>query len=289
MSADSPINLLLIALISVGFLEGVVLHFKRSQGYDWKAYACSVVDGLGRVLFFEGPIVLLIFGPLLSWATSHRVAQMPLDGWTAFLCLFVGEEFFYYWYHRACHRIRWFWAGHKPHHTPEDLLLGHAYRFGWTAALSGSRVFFIPLVLVGFPFEAILSMLYLNLAYQFWVHNTWTPKLGWLEYVLNTPSNHRVHHAVNPEYIDSNFGGVLIVFDRIFGTYVPERDDVPCQYGLLAPVRSRNPIVTSFHEWWMLLRDLRSARSVSDVAGYLFGRPGWKPGREQGLGLVAEP
>ena len=127
----------------------------------------------------------------------------------------------------------------------------------------------------------MLTALLLNLLYQFWLHTDWIPRLGWLEHVLNTPSNHRVHHARNPEYLDANFGGVLIVFDRLFGTYIAERDDVPCEYGTVTPeVSSRNPFVINFAPWIGLFKDLRGARSAHEVWMYTFGPPGWRPNGE---------
>ena len=148
--------------------------------------------------------------------------------------LFVGLEFFYYWYHRTSHTSRWFWAAHSVHHSPNQLNLAAAYRLGWFGKFTGTSLFFTPLVFLGFTPTVVLSALFLNLLYQFWLHADWIPRLGWLEYVFNTPSSHRVHHARNPEYLDANYGGVLIVFDRLFGTYIAERDDVRCDYGLIS-------------------------------------------------------
>ena len=159
-----------------------------------------------------------------------------------------------------------------------NLTLGNAYRFGWTAVWTGSRFFYFPAVLFGFHVHAVFEVLGLNLLYQFWLHNEWMPKLGWIEYVFNTPSHHRVHHAANVEYLDANYGGILIVFDRMFGTFIEERADLPCEYGLVKQVKSQNPLITSFHEWWCLGRDLRSARSLESVVGFLLGAPGWRPG-----------
>ena len=182
------------------------------------------------------------------------------------LLLFVGLEFFYYWYHRTSHTSRWFWMAHSVHHSPNQLNLAAAYRLGWFGKFTGTSLFFTPLVLLGFTPTVVLTALFLNLLYQFWIHADWIPKLGWLEYVLNTPSSHRVHHARNPEYLDANFGGVLIVFDRLFGTYVAERADVPCEYGLVSPaVSSRNPFVVNFEPWIGLAKDLRGARSLGEV------------------------
>ena len=128
-------------------------------------------------------------------------------------------------------------------------------------------------------------MLSLNLLYQFWIHATWIPKLGWLEYVLNTPSAHRVHHAANLEYLDANYGGVLIVFDRLFGTYRAERDDVPCRYGLVVPMVGYNPLRIELPQWQRLGRDLLAARSLRAVLGHLMMPPGWAP---DGKGATTE-
>ncbi len=123
----------------------------------------------------------------------------------------------------------------------------------------------------------MFGVLSLNLLYQFWLHTTWVPKLGWLEYVLNSPSHHRVHHAANLDYLDANYGGVLIVFDRLFGTCIVEREDLPCRYGLVKPLRSNNPFVFNFHEWRALGSDLRQARDWRERWNHLFGPPGWRP------------
>jgi hypothetical protein len=125
----------------------------------------------------------------------------------------------------------------------------------------------------------------LNLLYQFWIHATWIPRLGPLEWILNTPSAHRVHHAANLEYLDGNYGGVLIVFDRLFGTYIAERADTPCRYGLYRPLKSYNLFVIEFDQWHALWRDLRSAASIRDGLGYLFMPPGW---RADGAGETTE-
>jgi hypothetical protein len=135
-------------------------------------------------------------------------------------------------------------------------------------------------VLLGFEPKIVMTALLLNLLYQFWLHADWIPKLGWLEYVFNTPSNHRVHHARNLEYLDANYGGVLIVFDRLFGSYVEERDDVPCDFGLVSRMTSYNPFIVNFTPWIGLAKDLAGARSAREVWFYLFGAPGWRPDGE---------
>jgi sterol desaturase/sphingolipid hydroxylase (fatty acid hydroxylase superfamily) len=222
--------------------------------------------------------------PWLGWVWEHRLATQSLaDPWSLLL-LFVGLEFFYYWYHRASHTVRWFWAAHSVHHSPNQFNLAAAYRLGWFGKFTGTSLFFTPLVWLGFEPMVVLAALFLNLLYQFWLHAEWLPRLGGLEYVLNTPSSHRVHHARNADYLDANFGGVLIVFDRLFGTYIAERDDLPCDFGLVSPgVSSTNPFTVNIGPWIALTKDLASARSVREVWMYLFGAPGWRP---EGRGLT---
>ncbi len=282
MNELAAIYLAVVPIVFVAALaEGVWLSRTRPEGYDWKAWACSLVDLIGRRLLAFIPLALV--APWLAWAWQYRFFTQSLDNVGSVLLLFVGLEFFYYWYHRVSHTSRWFWAAHSVHHSPNQLNLSAAYRLGWFGKLTGTTLFFTPLVLLGFKPEIVLSALVLNLLYQFWLHADWIPKLGWIEYVFNTPSNHRVHHARNPEYLDANFGGVLIVFDRLFGTYVEEKADVPCDYGLVSPVTSsRNPFVVNLGPWIGLLKDLRSARSLSEVWNYMFGPPGWRP-NGQGL------
>ncbi|MDW9249992.1 fatty acid hydroxylase superfamily protein [Burkholderia cepacia] len=142
---------------------------------------------------------------------------------------------------------------------------------------AGAAMFFTPLVWLGVRPEAVLAILSFNLMYQFWLHNTWMPKLGWLEYVFNTPSAHRVHHASNLDYLDANYGGVLIVFDRLFGTYVAERADEPCRFGLVTPARSRNPFVVELEHWASLARDVATARDAWTAIRFVLLPPGWRP------------
>jgi hypothetical protein len=127
------------------------------------------------------------------------------------------------------------------------------------------------------PPQIVLTLLSLNLLYQFWLHVTWIPRLGPLEWIFNTPSSHRVHHACNLEYLDGNYGGVLIVFDRLFGTYIAERHDVPCRFGLVKPITTGNMLAIEFEHWCALWRDLLSSRSVRDICGFIVEPPGWRP------------
>lgn len=270
-------RLLLLALLFViacSLVEALVLA--RRQAYDWRSMGVSLFNAAGRMIL-TAVLPLSLATPLFEFAWNHRLATIDLGLWSGIGALFIGQEFFYYCYHRAAHRVRWFWCNHAVHHSPNDLTLATAYRTGMFAKLIGAPLFFAPLVWIGFPTQVVLATLALNLLYQFWIHVTWIPKLGWLEYVFNTPSAHRVHHAANPEYLDANYGGVLTIFDRLFGSYVAERDDLPCRYGLTDPITSYNPLHVEFREWGKLLADLRAARSASAFFGYLLMPPGWQP------------
>lgn len=267
--------LLPLVVIGIATLEGLVHTFWLRRGYDWRAFAASVADALGRRAV--DALGLSLAAPLLAWAYAHRLQTLALSTPLAFLLLFVGQEFFYYWYHRCAHRVRWFWATHAVHHSPNELTLAAALRLGWTGQLTGTALFFTPLVWLGFPPNAVLASVALNLLYQFWLHAPWVPRLGPLEWVLNTPTHHKVHHASNTEYLDCNYGGVLIVFDRLFGTFVDERADVPIRYGLTTPLRTHNPLRIAFHEWGNLGRDLWAAPSWRGRLRTVFGPPGAKP------------
>jgi sterol desaturase/sphingolipid hydroxylase (fatty acid hydroxylase superfamily) len=264
------IGMLLAFVMTAATIEGLVLSIRGR--YDWRAYFATLGDLIGRRAI--DALGLSIAAPFFVWAWEHRITTLPLTSWEAFALLFVGQEFLYYWYHRAAHRVRWFWATHAVHHSPNELTLASAMRLGWTGKLTGTALFFTPLVWLGFPPVAVLAAVTLNLLYQFWVHATWIPKL-WapIEWLLNTPSNHRVHHGSNPEYLDCNYGGVLIVFDRLFGTYVEEREDIVIRYGLTTPLTTYNPIRIATHEWVNLVRDLWRARSWRERAFAVFGPP----------------
>lgn len=262
--------------IGIATLEALFLAFAVRQNYNWRAYLASLADALGREYVVYVFLSASLAAPLIRLAWAHRVFTVPLDTAMAVVVLVIGQDFCYYWLHRASHRIRWFWATHAVHHSSNELNLGASYRFGWTGRLTGAGIFFVPMIWLGFAPTPVFIAAAFGLLYQFWIHTEWIPKLGWLEYVLNTPSHHRVHHACNLEYLDQNYGGILIVWDRLFGTFVSERDDVPCRYGLVKPLRSNNPIVIAFHEWVAMARDLWHARTWRARLMHVIGPPGWR-------------
>jgi sterol desaturase/sphingolipid hydroxylase (fatty acid hydroxylase superfamily) len=246
-------------LLLIILLEAVLICYSRRSIFSWKESLTSLGIAIGHLTAnaFLGIVPTSAF----SAAWQHRLMSITLDrGWKVLL-LFLGIEFCYYWHHRLAHKIRWLWATHAVHHSTRHLNLSAAYRLGWTGWLSGNFLFFMPLCWLGFHPIAVTMGLGLNLSYQFWIHTELISKLGWLEYVLNTPSHHRVHHASNVEYVDCNYGGVLILFDRLFGTFTPERPNLPRVYGLTYPLRTYNPMAIVFYEWCRLFQDLIAAKT----------------------------
>ncbi len=184
---------------------------------------------MGRRLTDFLPLWLAMPGG--QWLYEHRLLDVNLNAWWGLLLLFFGLEFFYYWFHRLSHEMRWFWASHAVHHSSNQMNLSTACRLAWTSKIGMSLVFFLPMCALGYTPEVVVCAFGINLLYQFWIHTKWIPSLGPLEGIINTPSAHRVHHAANLEYLDANYGGVLMIFDRMLGTYIPERRDLPCRYG----------------------------------------------------------
>jgi sterol desaturase/sphingolipid hydroxylase (fatty acid hydroxylase superfamily) len=267
-----------LLVLVASLAEALVLVVRRGlRDYDWKAAGVSITDFLVREYPLRWLLPLAFWTDAMDWFWRHRLWTLPMNHWSGWLACFIGQEFCYYWYHRAAHRTRWFWCNHAVHHAPNQLNLCAAYRTGWTGRLAGSTLFFVLAPLFGMPPQIVLMLLSLNLLYQFWLHATWIPRLGPLEWILNTPSAHRVHHASNLEYLDGNYGGVLIVFDRLFGTYIAERRDVPCRFGLVRPMTTYNLLTVEFSHWRALWRDLLTARSLGEVCGYLVKPPGWRP------------
>jgi sterol desaturase/sphingolipid hydroxylase (fatty acid hydroxylase superfamily) len=267
---------------------GVLWAMRRS--YDWRAALASLTDLLVRQYVVYAYLAFGLADPLVRWAVQHRIATIPVGTAGSIALVFVGQEFCYYWFHRCSHRVRFLWASHAVHHSTNRFNLSAAYRFGWVGRLIGTTAFFVPLMWLGFAPRAVFITLNLNLLYQFWIHTDWVPRLGPFEWVLNTPSHHRVHHAANPEYLDKNYGGVLIVFDRLFGTFAAERDDVPCRYGLTTPLYSNNPLWIVAHEWVALGRDLWRGRGLGAWGHAVFGPPaGHQAGKQlAALGLPAQ-
>jgi sterol desaturase/sphingolipid hydroxylase (fatty acid hydroxylase superfamily) len=260
---------LALVLIAVEHVYARLSHHEDSHDINETAASMAVAIGdvVARVL--TGGIAAVPFILLYN----HRLLDIPLDRWWSWVLLFSGVEFFYYWYHRASHRIRWFWATHAVHHSATRFNLSAAIRLGWTGQLSGAFVFFLPLASIGFHPVAIVTMLGLGLVYQFFLHTHLDVDLGPLEYVLNTPRHHRAHHACNDACLDRNYGAVLIIFDRLFGTFAKAPASESLIFGVKGRVVTNNPLRIALGEWIYLLADLRAARGIKAKIKVLLSPP----------------
>ncbi len=202
--------------------------------------------------------------------------MMDSGHWLTWLLAFVLYDFCYYWLHRLGHERAILWAAHVAHHQSEEYNLSTALRQTSTGFLL-SWLFYIPLFVAGIPAEVVVTVGSLNLIYQFWVHTEHIPKLGWYEWIFVTPSNHRVHHAQNDRYMDRNYGGVFIVWDRLFGSFQEELDDEPPIYGIRGPLRSFSPVKALTHVYVDMARDSWHAKRWGDKLRVWWARTGWRP------------
>ncbi len=191
---------------------------------------------------------------------------------------FILEDLRYYWWHRISHRSRWFWASHVVHHSSQHFNLSTNLRQSWTSQFSGLILMNVPLALIGFNPALVGVVFSINLLYQFWIHTEAVDRLPrWFEWLLNTPSHHRVHHASNPRYLDANYAGVFMLWDRLFGSFVAERPDEPPRYGLVTNLGTFNPVRIAVHEYAGIARDqLLGGLTLAQRCRYFFGPPGWR-------------
>ena len=234
----------------------------------------SIFMGLMSVVT-NGAAAFITLGMLL-WAEQFKVFDLPLT-LTVIIACFILDDLRYYLHHRIAHRCRWPWAMHIIHHSSRRYSLAVALRQGWTKHFTGTTVLKIPLVLVGFNPILVIFCGALNAVYQFFLHTETVHKLPkWFEAIFNTPSHHRVHHGKNPEYLDSNYAGTLIIWDKIFGTFVPENENAYPDYGLVKDFETFNPFKIFIHEYWSILKDVfGSKRSLKDRLLYIVAPPGW--------------
>ena len=253
-----------------------VAHSKRTaiQRYDWPDSLASLAMLLASAIVDLIPKLLAI-GAMVYLHDISPLRDVVAQQWWAWMLLFLLEDLSYYWFHRANHSVRLFWAGHVNHHSSRYLNLGTALRQG-VGERFHKYLFWLWLPLLGFDPAMIVTLLALSLIYQFWIHTEVVGRLpAWVEWLFNTPSHHRVHHASNIRYLDCNHGGVLIIWDRLFGTFAKEQVDEPCEYGLTQNIDSHHPWVVLTHGYRALWRVVRAAGSPRAALGYLLLAPGW--------------
>lgn len=249
---------------------------RASARYETRDTLTSLGLGLGSSV--AGALMGGIIFAASVWPYQYRVFDIPMTAIWAWVAVFLLEDLTYYWFHRLSHERRFWWAAHVNHHSSQHYNLSTALRQTWTGGVAGTWLLWLPLSLLGFPPAMIAIQKGISLIYQFWIHTETIGKLPrWFEAVFNTPSHHRVHHARNPRYLDRNYAGILIIWDRAFGTFQPELEAERCRYGIVRNLGDFNILRAAFHEWAAIGRDLGRAESAREALGYLFGPPGWSP------------
>lgn len=267
-----PVDFAVPFFVALILLEMLWARRKRPEVYEPK-------DTLNSLLFgFGSSVAGVLFGSAILgaayWVYGFRIMSIPFSWWAWPLC-FVLDDLAYYCFHRSAHRVRWFWASHVNHHSSQHYNLSTALRQTWTGFFALSFIFRLPLVLIGFHPAMLLFCGAINLIYQFWIHTEAIGRMPrWFETVMNTPSHHRVHHGVNPRYLDRNYAGVFIIWDRMFGTFTAEQDVEPVRYGIVHQLGNFNLVWGVFHEWVGIMQDVWHAPWGAKL-GYMWRPPGW--------------
>ena len=271
-------NIILFAIpffILAMLIELYVTTKRNIETYETKDAFSSIVMGLGNVVlgFASKALVLLA---LFYIYENFRLFTIPIVWWS-FVLLFFADDFSYYWFHRVSHTCRLFWASHVVHHSSQRYNLSTALRQTWSGSFY-SFIFWLWLPLLGFHPAMILLQMSISLLYQFWIHTETINRMpNWFEAIFNTPSHHRVHHGSNPLYLDRNHAGILIIWDKIFGTFQPELNTEKVVYGLVKNINTYNPIKIAFIEWFYMFRDMFTGNtSLYNRFLYLIKPPGWK-------------
>jgi alkylglycerol monooxygenase len=257
-----PLFALLIAI------ESYFVIRQAQKEYDRKDTWTNIALGFGSLAF--GFVFGFIQGFFYEMLYSAAPFQMPMNTVWAWVLLIFVDDFAYYWFHRASHEVRFFWNFHVVHHSSNQYNLSVAVRQSWFSGIA-HWVFYVPVALLGFPLWAFVLMHGLNLVYQFWIHTELIKRLGFLEYFLNTPSHHRVHHGVNNEYLDKNYGGIFIFWDRIFGSFAGEAETP--RYGIIKPIQSYNWLWINSHGWAEMLAAMKRQKTFSGKIRCVFGSP----------------
>lgn len=281
------VNLIALAIPAFFGLIGVEYWIARRRGKHYYRFNDAIADlncGVSSQvvgLFMKGALAAMYLWVLERFAFV-RYEPGSLVPW---LLGFFGVDLAYYWWHRASHRVNFIWAAHVVHHQSQDYNLAVALRQAWFTGITVT-LFNLPLALLGVPLEIFLVHSAISLLYQFWIHTRVIGKLGWLELVFNTPSHHRVHHGINPKYIDRNYGGILIIWDRLFGTFQEEQEEV--FYGTVKPFESWNPVWANFEQLARIGREARSFSRLGDRLRIWFMPPEWRPVEQGGNVTVPE-
>lgn len=268
----NPVDYAVPLFIALIVIEMIWAKRRAPEKYEAGDMMTSLMMGLGSTV--AGVLTSAAVVGMALWAYHYHLFTVPWTWWAWALC-FILDDLAYYAFHRAAHRVRWFWASHVNHHSSQHYNLSTALRQTWTGFISLGFLFRMPLFLLGFDPAMVLFCAGINLIYQFWIHTEVIGRMPrWFEAVMNTPSHHRVHHATNPRYLDRNYAGVFIVWDRMFGTFVREEDEEPVRYGIIKQLGTFNLLWSVFHEWIGIARDVWRAPWQHKLS-YIWRVPGW--------------
>lgn len=262
-----------IGLFFIGLMliETLWDYFRKTRPNLHESFANSAIS-IGNILL-ERTAYGLVFILGIFFVEYFIPYQIPKTWWTWVVAIILAD-FTYYWMHRIEHEVRIFWTYHSVHHSSPEYNLTTSLRLAWIEGLI-EWIFLVPMLFFGFSAAQTIVAFSVVVAYQTWIHTEKINKLGWADKIFNTPSVHRVHHGSNSYCIDKNYGGILIIWDRVFGTYQAEEEKIV--YGLTKMVGSSNPITINLHETIKMFKDASKAKSFSDMLDYMFKRPGWKP------------
>ena len=267
--------LLMPILFAIAVIESLAIYYFKFKGTnDFKEWILNMTMGI--VSYPINAIFAFITLAALFWAKEFQIYTFPFTLSVLVLC-FILDDLTFYIHHRICHRWRWGWGMHRTHHSSNRFGIDVGARQAWTKHFTGTRMLKIPLVIIGFDPVMVLFCVFINGYYQYLCHTQTIHKLPrWYEYLFNTPSHHRVHHARNPKYLDANYAGTLMLWDRMFGTFVAEDPKEPCDYGLVVPMTSLNPLRILFEEYANIFKDITMRGiTLKDRFMYLCGPPGW--------------
>lgn len=264
--------------IILSLAEILFLKKEYSPKIISREFTISSALGIGflTISYLTKGLVILCF----SIIYQYRFFTLPSSAWWGWLLFLIAEDFTFYWFHRFSHTIRILWASHQLHHSSKIYSLASTFRETWTGTVTCTFLFWGWMPLMGVEPGVIVLLKSFSMIYQFWLHTESIRKLPhWFEFIFNTPSHHRVHHGSNEEYLDKNFGGILIIWDRMFGTYLPET--IRPKYGLTKDINSNNILTIAFYEWVAIYKDLKRPGNKSDKWNYLLNKPGWKYEKNQ--------
>ncbi len=268
----NPIDYAVPGFILLIIIEMIWAKRRAPEKYEPKDTLTSLAFGMGSTvagLFVASGVIAVSL-----WAYDFRLMTIPFTWWAWIICFFI-DDLAYYAFHRSAHRVRWFWASHVNHHSSQHYNLSTALRQTWTGFFAISFIFRVPLLFLGFHPAMVAFVGAVNLIYQFWIHTEAIDRFPrWFEAVMNTPSHHRVHHATNPRYLDRNYAGVFIIWDRMFGTFTQEVKDEPIRYGIVKQLGTFNLLWSVFHEWVGIAQDVWTAPWRHKL-GYIWRQPGW--------------